>query len=357
MAAITLKPTAPAVVAPSAVPSGPLAPSAAPRSGWLVGPVFDLLLVANVAWPLLLLWQWSEGFEGRSGVQFWQLYFVTTPHRWITLVIVFLDRERFEARRQTFLTIAALVVVACLGVRLTTGTLTCLLAIDYLWNGWHFAAQHHGIYRIYGRLRPGHAHFGGSVEKWLMRLFLMYVILRVAGMTWAYPALEQTAAACDWVVLAIPLWMLFRNLGWTRKLDWNWGGGNTRAGAGQLAYLVSVLALYVCLLAAVHWQRPRLVLTLATAAALFHAVEYLSVVSWSVRQRHSKVADRMGLLAHLASRWALVIAIFILVLGAGGWLIDQRWMETWLLLNVVAAFLHYAYDGLIWRRPAGAGGA
>lgn len=115
--------------------------------------------------------------------------------------------------------------------------------------------------------------------------------------------------------------------------------------------------MYVCLLAAVHWQRPRLVLTLATAAALFHAVEYLSVVSWSVRQRHSKVADRMGLLAHLASRWALVIAIFILVLGAGGWLIDQRWMETWLLLNVVAAFLHYAYDGLIWRRPAGAGGA
>lgn len=354
MATITLRPTAPAVLAPQ-VASEPLAPVVSSQLNWLVGPAFDLLLVANVAWPLLLLAQLGEGFEGRSGVQFWQLYFVTTPHRWITLAIVFLDRERFEARRRTFLTIAALVIVACLSVRFTTGTLTCLLAIDYLWNGWHFAAQHHGIYRIYDRLRPRAVSHGGSAEKWVMRLFLMYVILRVAGMTWAYPALEQAAAVCDWGALAIAVGML------CYKLSSKFSGGmgspaDASPGAGQVVYLISVLSLYSCLLGAVHWQQPRLVLTLATAAALFHAVEYLSVVSWAVRQRHRKAADRMGLMAYLAPRWALTLAIFVLVLGAGGWLMDQQWMEAWLLLNVVAAFLHYAYDGLIWRKPAGAGG-
>jgi len=94
------------------------------------------------------------------------------------------------------------------------------------------------------------------------------------------------------------------------------------------------------------------VLTLATAAAVFHAIEYLSVVAWSVRQRHAQSADRMGLLGYLAPRWGIAMAVFVIVLGVGGWLIDQRWIETWLLVNVVAAFLHYAYDGLIWRKPA-----
>ena len=44
-----------------------------------------------------------------------------------------------------------------------------------------------------------------------------------------------------------------------------------------------------------------------------------------------------------------LLPVFVLVLGAGGWLMDQRLLEVWLFLNVVVAFLHYAYDGLIWR--------
>jgi hypothetical protein len=72
----------------------PAVTGAAPR-GWLVGPWFDALFVANVAWPLVVLAQVGEGFGGRDGVSFWQVYWVTTPHRWITLLIVFLDRGRF----------------------------------------------------------------------------------------------------------------------------------------------------------------------------------------------------------------------------------------------------------------------
>ncbi len=146
------------------------AAAAPPGRRWLVGPWFDLFFVANVAWPLLLLVQADDGFGGHAGLQFWQLYYITTPHRWITLIVVFLDRGRLRERLGTFLALAAAAVAFCLGVRLTTGALTCLLAIDYVWNAWHFAAQHHGIYRIYGRL-------GGQVapsgwEMWLMRGFL-----------------------------------------------------------------------------------------------------------------------------------------------------------------------------------------
>ena len=308
----------------------------APR-GWLVGPWFDLFLIANIAWPLVLALQFQEGFTGRAGVQFWQLYFLTTPHRWITLALVFLDRQRLATRRWLFVGIAAVVIAACLGVRIATGTLTCLLTIDYLWNAWHFAAQHHGIYRIYGRLSEPQRRTGLVLEKWTLRLFVLYVIVRVAGATWANPSLEQTLAIADWAALAVPLWLMARDL--VRGLS-----------AGRTSYLVSMLGLYVALLFAAHFHLPAMVLALATASALFHAIEYLALVTWSARNRYASSGDELGLFAHIVPRWSLALLIFAGVLGSAGWLLDQHLLKPWLLVNVIVAFLHYAYDGLIWRQ-------
>ena len=291
-----------------------------------------------------MLWQLGEGFSGREGLQFWQIYFLTTPHRWITLALVFLDREQFGRRRATFLIIAAAVVLFCLSVRITTGALTCLLTIDYVWNAWHFASQHHGIYRIYTRRVAANAGsetpspLALTVEKWSLRLFLLYVILRVAGAIWPYPALENAMQALDWAVLAIPAWLLVRQA--TANVCWT----------GAMIYLVSVCLLYISLLAAVHFNQPALVLSLATASAVFHATEYLALVSWSVRGKSATSADRLGVLGYFLPRWGLFLATFMLLLGAFGWLLQKNLLQPWLLMNVIVAFLHYAYDGLIWRR-------
>src|SRR5688572_14241418 len=273
---------------------------------WLVGPWFDLFLIANIAWPLLLVMQFQEGFSGREGVQFWQLYFLTTPHRWITLALVFLDRERLAARRWVFVGIAAVVIVACLGVRLATGTLTCLLTIDYLWNAWHFASQHHGIYRVYGRLSEPDRRAGLNLEKWMLRLFVLYVIVRVAGATWANTSLERALSTSDWLALAVPMWLIARDV--VRGCS-----------AGRTSYLVSMLALYVALLMAAHFHQPATVLALATASALFHAIEYLALVTWSARNRHVARGEQMGLLAHIVPRWGMAMMIFVAVLGSAGW--------------------------------------
>ena len=315
-------------------------PSAVRGRGWLVGPWFDAFCVANIAWPLVVFAQFGEGFGGRAGIEFWQVYFVTTPHRWITLALVFLDRPRFRERRGVFLGIAAIVAAVCAGMRTTTGALTCLLAIDYVWNAWHFAAQHHGIYRIYGRLSEPERTAGRTVEKWGLRLFLLYVTLRIAGATWSHESLERGLRMGDWAVAAIPVWLFVHNL------------LRYRPGAlGRITYLLSVSGLYLALLWAVHDRRPALVLSLATASALFHAIEYLSVVGWSVRKRHAEAGERLGLLGWLVPRWGIALGVFLIILGAGGRLLAERLLETWLFLNVIAAFLHYAYDGLIWRRP------
>jgi hypothetical protein len=115
---------------------------------------------------------------------------------------------------------------------------------------------------------------------------------------------------------------------------------------------MSVFTLYSALLWAVHMHRFDLVLPLATASALFHAIEYLAIVSWSVEKRHATKAEGIGLLAYFVPRWGIALALFAFILGIGGWLMDQWFVNAWLLINVVIAFLHYAYDGLIWRRRA-----
>ena len=321
-------------------------------SGWLLGPWYDALLIANVGWPLLLLLQWGEGFDGREGVQFWQIYFLTTPHRWITLGLVFFDRQRMRERGGLFLAIAAVVVVLCLGTQLTTGTLMCLLTIDYVWNAWHFASQHHGVYRIYSRLEVGGDDLVGIahptrgrglvIEKWGMRLMLLYVILRVAGATWSYPRVEQALARLDWVAIGAAAWLAVREVVQARRL------------APRSLYLGSMLGLYVGLLLAVHFRQPGLVLSLATASAVFHATEYLALVTWSVRKREGALPGGYGLLSFLAGRWAVVLVVFVVVLGMGGWLMQLHLLKAWLTLNVIVAFLHYAYDGLLWRRGGGA---
>jgi hypothetical protein len=69
-----------------------------------------------------------------------------------------------------------------------------------------------------------------------------------------------------------------------------------------------------------------------------------------VKGREASLGSRMGMLGYLAPRWGLLLGVFMLILGAGGWMLEQRWLQPWLMVNVIVAFLHYAYDGLIWRR-------
>jgi hypothetical protein len=301
-----------------------------------------LLLIANLTWPLVLLAGLWGGFDALDGVQFWQVYFVTMPHRWITLGLVFLDRQQFQQAPKSYVAVALVVAALCMATYGLTGGLTCLLAIDYAWNAWHFAAQHHGVFRIYGRLADPGRTTGLLAEKIALRGFLLYVILRVAAGTWAWPALEAWLLAADWLALAIPAFLLGREL-----FAWS------PAGLGRLAYAASMLTLYAALLLAVHHRQPRLVLTLAAASALFHATEYLSLVTWAVGRKRSRGQGAAGLFGLIAAHWGLSLAAFALVLGLGGWLATRAGLEWWLLANVIVAYLHYAYDGMIWklRRP------
>ncbi len=289
-------------------------------------------------------------------INVWTVYFLATPHRWITLVLCFFDPERFGQHARSFVGIAAACVLLCVGAYLVWGLpgVYVLLALDFVWNAWHFASQHAGILRIYGRLAHGDRAGTGTVEKLLMRVFLLYVLLRLASLTlpveprfgpyleWLRLASDQLAAL-DLLMLALPAGLLVREFLLFRPVS-----------AGRLLYLLSVTGLYGLLLGSVHlYQRPdwegeaTLVLALAAAVSIFHSTEYLAIVTWTATRKRNP----RGVLGYLVPRWSLAMLVFVSLLALGAALMDSWYATLWLLLNLVVSFLHYAYDGIIWKAP------
>ena len=334
-------------------------PSAAPASpstgkSWLFGPWLDLLFIANVAWPFLLLAGLTGGVAKGRPISFWMVYFIATPHRWITLVLVFFDPDRFQQNARAFLGLAAAAALACVGSYLIWGLpgVYALLAVDFLWNAWHFASQHAGILRIYRRNVAGNQAGSGTVEKLLVRAFLLFVFLRLASLTLPMEErfgsyLEQLKAVSthlsllDLPILLVPVGLLVRELAWLRPVSY-----------GRLAYLVSVCTLYSLLLGSVHahyvsgdGSTAAVVMALAAAVSVFHSSEYFAVVSWAATRKRNP----RGILGYLAPRWIATLAIFLTLMAVTALVMDTWFAGVWLVINLIVSFLHYAYDGIIWK--------
>lgn len=306
--------------------------------GWIISPVVDLLFLANLGWLVLLV----PGFASSRGthIDFWQIYFLTLPHRWLTLVLVATDRDR-RAGLESRLAVIAVIAAACVaGAYFGTGMFLCLAMIDYVWNAWHFASQHAGVLRIYSRKVGGGNEW---LERWGLRIFVTYAALRAAG--WTTGALEGSQvgksllSVADYAVLIVPLALLAVNL-----RDYS------RERIGKLVYLASVCSLYTGFVLSLSFGFAVAIVTFAAAGSLFHAVEYITIVSHYAHRR-TAVGSR-GVFRQLAGSWLAFLAVYLLALGTVGvWAsrADSGIAVFWQGLNLWAAFVHYAYDGLIWK--------
>jgi hypothetical protein len=315
-----------------------------PGGGWLVAPGFDLFFLANLWWPLVAVAGWWIA-ETDSWFGFWQIYFLTTPHRWLTLILVAADPDRRANKMSWLIGIAVVTSIVVFGVWSITGALYCLAVVDYIWNAWHFGAQHGGIARMYAR-RAGEATSLG--QTWGLRVLVVYTALRMAG--WSTGWLELTTigpaalAALDAVmgtacVAAIYLPSLFRaRSAFSTVESTSWG---------RPVYVASVVALYLALLVAVNLHLPALITGLVAGSAGFHAIEYLAIVTFYAQRR--KTHGSAGAFQTMAKNWSALLGLYIIALGAMAFATDRAVQEIWLGVNLWGAFLHYAYDGMIWK--------
>ena len=304
---------------------------------WLFSPWIDLLFIVNVAWVLAFL----PGFVDSSGepfLSFWTVYFLATPHRWLTLFLVAFDPECRAGRTPLFGVVAVAVggLVAFLYVAI--GNLDLLAFAYAVLVAWHFAAQHSGVLRIYSRR-------GGTgfrpLEIWGPRLFVVYAGLRIlpgfdAFAAWAWLPLESL----DWFFLAVPCVMLLMELTAARAVN-----------IPKILYMLSFSSLFAAVIFAARAHAEMLCLALFTAATAFHSIEYMAIVFRYVERREE--VGGAGPIRAVSRNVPLALAWYVVgsgILYAFG---NELMMGVWFAINLWASILHCAFDGMIWklRRP------
>jgi hypothetical protein len=305
---------------------------------WIRSPWFDCFCLANVCWPLILLPGMSS--QGETAVDFWQIYFLTLPHRWLTLFLVALDPDRRANRLFLLVSLAISFAAVVSVVFVGSEAFLCLGVIDYLWNGWHFASQHSGVLRIYSKKSGGGI---PSLERWGIRLMITYVILRTANRmiysSWIPEIPADVFDGLDAFVLLLAVGLI-----WSNVTPWS------LQRLPKLIYLLSVLSLYLGYLLSFRASSTNWILCFATAASMFHAVEYIGIVSHYAMRR--KTSGSAGWMRVISVYWPLILVCFILLLGSfslwvNSWSVELATM--WQGLNLWAAFTHYAWDGMIWK--------
>lgn len=330
----------------------------APVRDWIVSRTFDLAWLVNAWW--LLAWLPDLLWSGATPrLEFWQVYFLTTPHRWLTLLLVAADPDRRAGRRRgTFVLLAFGLGLLVAAVYSATGAFTCLLLVDYTWNAWHFASQHSGIMRMYSRLAPVGMSSGWRrhFENICLRGLVLYTFARLAG--WSTGWLEGSMTAtiwlnvCDWLVIAIAVAFLATSVVPSPMVGQDpevrtLARMNGVQPVGKQLYGLSVCGLYTSLLLALLADQKLLIASLATAVAAFHAIEYLAVVTHYARRRTH--VGSQGLFRRVARHWTAALVLLLVGFGFIATCAEPSFAEWWLGLNIWAALVHYAFDGLIWK--------
>lgn len=304
---------------------------------WIFDARTDLLAIANCYWPLLLLP--GVVVADRDGpLDFLQTYFLSSPHRWITLFLVALDSTRRVGNGRRMV-LSALLAAAVIGsIQSRFGFLLCLLWIDFVWNAWHFASQHSGVLAIYAR-KSG-SHLPGSL-KYLMRCSFASIILMIPLHNELHGIYGTSVKLmiCGTILLMTPYFF----------------DDSIRRSRSSVIYFASVWSLYAAILACTLSERYLVANSVFFAASTFHAVEYLAIVS---RYVISKESIANNVIPHEAIgfslNWSTRLTGFLLAFGLVLFQLQTKWPEFSASVNLWAAFLHYAFDGWIWklRNPA-----
>jgi hypothetical protein len=318
---------------------------------WLVSPWFDLFFIANLAWPVAVLIALWRPLDDANPVSLFQVYFLSTPHRWITLVLVFCDSDRFWKEPAKFggvalgLILLGLALVGVAGfVPYAANSLLLLMMLDYIWNAWHFAAQHAGIARIYGRItRPEQTLPHAEFEKTAIRSLVLWVFFRFAV---HMASRSEYSASVEWVTpwlpwidpfaMIMPAILLVREAAAFRAQT-----------LGRVVYIGSVIAIYGAQLFAINQENTTWMVAFFFAGAIFHAVEYLAICNWSVQKRTT------GIWHYQMTRTGLAVFVFMSVLGAANYFVNAQSVYAWQLMTLLVSLLHYGFDGIIWKaKPA-----
>ncbi len=326
----------------------------APAGPWIISPVWDSVLFigapvvsAAALLPLARLWP-SQAYS------FFLLAFFTFGHHLPGFLRAYLDKELFRRYRARFLLAPPLVFLTALWFE--QRGLHGMLIFVFAWDIWHVLMQHFGFMRIYDS-KTGGVDVWASRMDWAVSIF-SYVSMIAASPHYRHNLLLNSLQSGIPVGLA-SIYGVFQTVLYAVTaaiavayvvfcIDrWRKGKLNLLKVATLAIFLAASWYLYVIY--------PDFIVGFAVWSA-FHCLQYYAIVWVYNTNRVAKGAPLAALGRFLfRPRWILVALYGSLILAYGGinylrsYVGDADW-RSWLIAFIATSnFLHYYYDGFIWK--------
>jgi tetratricopeptide (TPR) repeat protein len=328
---------------------------AARPSPWFHSAPFDLLLVLGtplVTWPLLLA---AKGAVGPDLLRM-LLPISATGHYFATFVRAYGDRELF-ARFRTRLTVAPVALAAIALGLIWNGQLAAVMLVTALWGFWHWLAQAFGFARIYDSKVGSYAARTALLDRALVVMGFVGTVILNPNSTALFGTLFLD------VGIALPSAETF---GLVQSVTETAVAGTALAYVGNLAATIArgqpwswqKQCMHVTTIG-YYWfafsYAPN-VLIAHVLYEVFHDIQYFAITWITCRAR----VRRDGVTPWLRTMFRpgpVAALLYIAAMAAFGGLdvlgrsLDRTDLlgQTSLGLFLAAAWLHYYYDGFLWK--------
>ncbi|MSR83394.1 MAG: tetratricopeptide repeat protein [Candidatus Latescibacteria bacterium] len=331
-----------------------------PPSGWIINQTGDLLFFIGTPLICLGILLFASQTYSSADIALFVLAFFAVGHHLPGLMRAYGERELFARYKARFV-VTPFLVAALVGWSVFNGHLGFFIFLA-LWDLWHFFMQHFGFMRIYElkRRRPTR---GSARLDWLLSAaWLGYVV--IASPHYLINFLER----CQRYGFGLYTWISPEWVGWLRS--------------GMLVVTVGITVLY--LLNIVREQRqgvpivwPKLAITAITFGtsyyayvvlqdillgyaiiAMAHDIQYYAIVwiyNHGVLRRSEELGGSFFRFLFRDGRFRIVLFYVVLILAYGGIEVLARATQSFLVYDLVkvliatSAFLHYYYDGFMWK--------
>jgi len=319
--------------------------------GWLIV-LIPLVYYQNEIFRAILVGGTIEGIRNNPSYLWPSLILLAVLitnyiHRHLTFALVYGEPEEFN-RRKTLYILVPILFAAVTVISIYMGKFAVLLVLSLIWNIYHTVTQKYGITRIYSRK----AKYGfGWLEKGVIFSWLFFLIFSVGtknqpiimkykagrqildfigGYAHYFETLSYVALAGALVFTLIYIHNEFKH-------------------RAQLSVPKNVFLLSTLLLFGVFFYN---FLIGYVVLGFSHAFEYIAFVNVFVGSKYKKKDSDSPLAVASKRQWLYsgLFSLFIVAFCLLGINLDEN---IFLMYIVGSSFLHFLYDGLIWkvRRP------
>lgn len=331
-----------------------------PPSGWIISRAGDLFFFIGT--PLIclgILLLASQTYDS-ADIALFVLAFFAVGHHLPGLMRAYGERELFARYKARFV-ITPFLVAALVGWSVFNGYLGFFIFLA-LWDLWHFFMQHFGFMRIYEIKRRRPTLSSARLDWLLSAAWLGYVV--IASPHYLINFLER----CQRYGFGLYTWISPEWVGWLRT-----GMGYATVGI-TLCYLFNLarerrrgvpivwpkLAISAITFATAYYAYIALqdILLGYAVIAMAHDIQYYAIVwiyNHGVLRRSEELGASFFRFLFRDGRFRIVLFYVALILAYGGIEVLARATQNYLVYDLVkvliatSAFLHYYYDGFMWK--------